>query len=58
MVKASDKSFSDFRSTPVEFGTSDKMTLYMEIIAVYRQLGRTDEANNFMQDALNEFKVI
>jgi len=57
MVKSSEKSLSDQRLTPVEFGQADKMTLYMEMIALYRQLGRTDEANTCMQDALNEFKV-
>ncbi|ODN01250.1 Tetratricopeptide repeat protein 21B [Orchesella cincta] len=47
---------SENQNSPVDFGLSDKMALYMELIAVLRQLGKSDEANAIMQDALGEFK--
>jgi len=48
---------AESQNSPVDFGLSDKMALYMELIAVLRQLGKSDEANAIMQDALGEFKV-
>jgi hypothetical protein len=39
------------------FTQIEKMELYMELISVHRQLGNFEEANNFMQEALSEFKA-
>ncbi|CAL8141155.1 unnamed protein product [Orchesella dallaii] len=47
---------SENQNSPVDFGLSDKMALYMELIAVLRQLGKSEDANVIMQDALGEFK--
>jgi hypothetical protein len=49
--------FQESRGTPVEFGLSDKMNLYMELIALHRQNGNAEESNNVMQEAMLEFKV-
>lgn len=40
------------------FSQIDKMELYMELISLYRAQGNFEDANNFMQEALSEFKVM
>jgi len=41
----------------MDFNNSDKASLYLELMAVFRALGNYEEANGLMQQALQEFKV-
>ena len=57
LVRASHRSFSEEKSSPVEFGLSDNMALYLELVAVYRAMGKQDDAKRIMEEAMIQFKV-
>ena len=56
-VKAQRVFSEEERKSPLEFGLSDKLSLYLDLATVYRGLGKHDDAKRMMDDALVEFKV-
>ncbi|CAG7785177.1 unnamed protein product, partial [Allacma fusca] len=57
LVRSSKKTFMETeRTSPVEFGVADNLALYLELVTVYRAMGKPEEAKKMMEDALIQFK--
>ena len=58
LVRTSHRTFMEEKSSPVEFGLSDNMALYLELVSVYRAMGKQEEAKRVMEEAMIQFKVV